>query len=597
MAAVKEPISHFDPDKPECVQRLARAVDYSWRSLEPFRKNEANFKRHYVGRHYTDKGSKVSVPDNLIEKHVNILLRALVPSTPAAFVRTGNPGLRAKRGKLELALNNLFKEIDLRSDLQAATFDAMFQCGVMKVGLNECNFASKGYLHDVGQPFADFILLGDWVHDMTARRWEAIDFCGNRFQATLDEAREFPGLGRGIIDQIAKHGGEGGMSIEPRADDIQTRKGAYEARDGRIRDYFNFWDLWLPKENLMVVLWDDGQSAVPWQSKVIAYADWNGPEHGPYRRLGFGWIPGMTMPLSPIAVMYELAMFANALARKASRQAENQKTVLGARRGSVRDAERLAAGGDLQVVPIDDPNSVKDYRFNGADPQTVQMWTQARQLYSANAGNLDVIGGISSQAETLGQERLLDRNASTRVNDMQDKVFSFVKGVMEDLAYWLYTDPITTLPLTKRAYDAEYTVLYTPEDREADFLQYEIEINPYSLQSRTPSEEFQLMTQVLMLYQQMRADAMQQGATLDVPKMLRRMSELTNFKSLDDFIMFTGETAPPESVTSVAPPRPQTVQVARPDGRAESDRLFQNMAGLMAQASGEGRNGRGSLAG
>lgn len=584
----------FDPENQEQINRLTRTVRWSRKRLKPFRRNEERFRKQYVGRFYSDDGSKTSVLVNLVEFFVNTYLRSLVPTDPATFVTVRDPRLRQAKFKLNMSLDQLIREIRLGESLRDCVFDAFFSVGLIKIGITEGSRPTQGFLHNEWQPFADPVLLRNWVHDMTAERWDQIDFAGDRYKITIDELEEVEGVNKQALKEIKDQRKMRGILTEQNNTVLGPDKKT--DRDAALRDYVEVWDLWMPKEQQIVTLFDATNDPSDVRGKAVASRDHQGPENGPYRRLGFSRVSGVTMPLSPVATLIELHEFDNALWRKASRQAQNQKTVVGARQGSVRDAQKLIQGSDMDVVSIADPNALRDFRFNGADPGTVSMARSAMQLFNQMGGNPELLAGVAAPSETLGQDRLLNANANQRLRSMQEDVMEFTTGVVKDLAWWLWTDPLIRLPATKRLPTGEQiSIVFTPEDREGDFLDYNFEVNPYSLQSRTPQEEFNLLMQILQLIQSMRPDFAAQGGFINVEKLLRLISDLTNFRSLDEFVMFT-DAAGAESLRNQAVGQPSeriAIQGPRRDGRATANRDVQDLAGIVNMI---GRNnGQGDI--
>ena len=79
----------------------------------------------------------------------------------------------------------------------------MFSIGIVKQGLASGAVGEiMGFTHNVGQPFADVVSLDDWVHDMTAKRWEQVGYAGNRYRIPLDEARELSIWSKGQREKL-----------------------------------------------------------------------------------------------------------------------------------------------------------------------------------------------------------------------------------------------------------------------------------------------------------------------------------------------------------------------------------------------------------
>jgi hypothetical protein len=582
----------FDPENQRDVSRLVTAARKSRLKLGFHRELRNKFQREYLGKNYSDKGATQSVAPNDVEQFVAVHKQLLAPSVPAAFVTVRDQALLGTRSKLELGLNHLANEIDLETTFDLVVFDALLLMAVVKVGLTEKTFRYQGYRHDTGQPFVDHILQDDWVHDYGAKSWETVEYAGDQSFEPLELLKDtYPKHADSLSRVEYTNTNEDG---DTRGDPVDRTLDGQE----RVTDYGSVWQLWLPQPNLIMVMAGDARGIRP---LVLEWMEWQGPENGPYHMLGFETVPGSTIPLSPIATVFELAKLGGALFRKSSRQAENQKTVIAARRSAAADARKLISADDMEVVTADDPTLIKDFRLNGADPQTLQMGALVRQLFSQYSGNLNLTGGLAAQSDTLGQDELLVAASSQRIKRMQKKVKKFTKGVFRDLAFWLFTDPRIELPLVKPNPGAAQGIrmTLTPEDMEGDFLDYNIDVNPYSMQARTPQEELEVLAMTFERFVlPYREDYQRQGMTINWPKLLRRVAELTNQKTIDEFLMFTGVAAPPKQ--SVGSP-PQTVRSsgAGAGGQGGNGRQFQqaggDVASMMSMISGQGSRQRETI--
>ena len=152
------------------LKRLRAAMDHGRKKLKSFRNHRFEAIKQYVGSHYSDEGAEDKVPVNLLEMAVNIYMRQLAAQAPKALVTTRHKTLKAPASTLTLAIDHLADEIDLGRTLRRAVLHSLFGLGIVKVGISATGEVEiEGFLHDVGQPFADAIGLDDWVHDMSSR--------------------------------------------------------------------------------------------------------------------------------------------------------------------------------------------------------------------------------------------------------------------------------------------------------------------------------------------------------------------------------------------------------------------------------------------
>ena len=476
------------------LTKLRRAVDYSRRQLQPFRQQRYEVIRQYVGFHYSDDGASDRVPVNLLELAINIYTQQMAARIPQVLVSTSFRQLKPSAANFELALNHLLKEIKFGETTRMAVVDALFSLGIIKTGLERRSSVEiDGYLHDVGQPFADMISLDNWVHDTTATRLDQCQFMGDRYRLPLElvkESKAFKNTDSLQATVKTAYNEDGDSKAESLSHGAQVDPDEY-------KEHVELWDIWLPLENLLITIPAEGEG------KPLRVIDWDGPETGPYHLLSFSPVPGNIMPLAPSGLWMDLHDLANRLFRKLGRQAERQKTVLGIQSGAEDDGNRIIKANDGETLRMDNPDRAREYRFGGIDQPSLAFLLQVKDLFVYLGGNLDSLGGLSPMADTLGQDQLLAQNASKRVADMQDRVIAFTKEVIGALGFYLWTDPLINLPLTKRVPGMEelsIPVTFDAESREGDFLDYNIEIEPYSMQHQSPQMKLQTLVQVFQQF-------------------------------------------------------------------------------------------------
>ncbi|MDD5011461.1 MAG: hypothetical protein PHQ00_04990 [Phycisphaerae bacterium] len=523
----------FRPSDASEISQLSKAVGYSRSQMKPFRENRSELLKEYVGAHYSDSGATDKVPVNLLELAMNIYLQRLVAQSPAVLVNTDYAKLRETAIRFELAINHLIKEIDLCKSLELAVTGAMLCMGVVKVGLNHYQIEVGGVLHDSGQPFCDFVSLDDWVHDMTVDNLENAQYEGNFYYVTEDEAEAmFP-------DKIDK-------LIPVEQQNIESKGHSISESDPKRREEFRktirLLDLWLPKQNLILQCQASDDDSDP-ISSVLRVIEWNGPERGPYHKLGFSVVESNTIPLAPAMLWRDLHELANRLFRKLGRQADREKTITTVQQGHEDDGRKINECPDGEAVVLGSTGKVEEQHYGGISAQSLGFLLTVKDLYGYLAGNLDMLGGLGPQSETLGQDQLLSASASMRVQKMQKAVYAFTAGIVEDLGYYLWNDPYITIPVTKRVKgfdDISVTVPFGPEQRENDFVEYNIKIEPYSMQYNTPEAKLQgIRTVFSEIIAPMMPIMEAQGITVDFESLFRKISKLGNLPELQDILIYS----------------------------------------------------------
>lgn len=517
-------------------------MEYSRRRLEPFRTHRHDAVREYAGAHYSDDGADDRVPINMLELAVNIYMRQLAARAPQALVTTTYRELKATAADMAVELNHRIRAMKLGDTLQEAVLNALFSIGIVKCGITQNGtIALDGQQHAVGESFAESIDLDDWVHDASAKRWDRLQFAGDRYSVALEEAKDADYYDKKVRESLTamsiKTSNEQG---DPR---INSVSGGDSVAPDEYRDRVELWDIWLPEEKKIVVL--SGESSI---EKPLAVIDWDGPDAGPYHYLSYGRVPGNMMPLAPVANLRDLHELANRLFRKLGRQAERQKTILGVGPGADQDAERVIHASDGEAIRMDSPEKVKEYSFGGPENVSLAFTLQLRDMFSYHAGNLDSLGGLSPQADTVGQEKLLDQSSSKRIADLQDRTVEFTAGVIKALAWYEWTEPIREENLQKKVpgTDIYVPVIWSAETRTGDYLDYNFNIDPYSMRHESPSEKLQTIMNVWQQYIAPFAPQMaEQGIVPNFATLLKILGQYSNTPELEDILSYAD---PPEPV-------------------------------------------------
>jgi len=499
--------------------------------MAEYRRHRNNAVREFVGHHYAapGDGSSHRMPLNLLELFINIMTQHLAAVAPRAAIRERFPDHRPGAVKLEESLWRLAQDIRLGDSLETVVQDGLFGVGCIKTGLEpKAQVEFMGFLHDVGQPFADAVDLDDLVIDMASNELERVSYIGNDYWVPYEAAMESKVWDRGRLAKLQPD--ERRVIDEQGEEQIWGISGKDEPQGREYKEQIALRDLWLPLDNLLITLPKYQETDKPLRER-----EWSGPEHGPYRLLTFNKVPGNLLPLPPVAMLRDLNELINSLLRKERKQAERQKTVLGYRAESAEDAERIKNAEDGEAFLMDNPEGAREFKFGGIDQANLAFTVFCKDLYTYVAGNLDMLGGLGPQSQTVGQDKLLAANSSRRLARMQQKVFEFDQGVLRDLAYYIWNDPLLDMAIEKHGppgSDIRIPTRFTPEDRQGEFLDYEITIEPYSLQYLSPQERLstmvQLVTQVIM---PLLPTAQDPNSPLDIVALIRQIGKLANLES------------------------------------------------------------------
>jgi hypothetical protein len=519
------------------VDRLRDSMSWSAKQMMPFREQYVNSVGHYAGSRYGDQVNVDKTPVNLLRMAVEIWIRQLISQTPRALVLTRSNEMKVAGYELELALNFLMEKIRFGDNMAEVVRSAVFLLGAMKVGLSSQYMPhGSGYSSEGGQPYAEPILLEDFLYDFNARRQEEWDWCANRYRMPYDLVMDNPDYSKRARDRLSP--------TTERMSDDSPDSGSSETTSSlssgnaitktEYRKHVELWDVWIPGDNLFVT--------IPLQHGLepLMVREWEGPEHGPYHLLAFSKVPGNIMPSAPAQHLFDLQELLTQLFNKLGRQAKRQKTITVASGQAVADgtAQRVMDAEDGQVLHTSHIDSVKEMNYGKVDPANLSFVVYLKELFSYMAGNLDAMGGLSQQGDTLGQEQLLVQSSSQMLQDMQAKVVTFTSEVIKDLSWYLYTDPFIELPLSKTIESfGEIPFIWGPGNRKHDFFGYDFRVEPYSLQHKGPQQRLstimQVVTQVLLpLAPQMS----EWGLSLNLRKFVELVAKYSDLPELQELV-------------------------------------------------------------
>lgn len=522
--------------------RLSEAIMFSRRKMQPFRENRLRAIRQYVGTNYSENGADDKVPINLLEQAINIYRRMVAANRPQVLVRSKNADLKAESSDFEAVINHHLDEMGFEETLQRWVLDSMFGLGVVKVGLTPGRAGEiDGFTHDVGQVFVDNVDFEDFCFDMTAKRWDQVQFCGNRYTLPYEMAMDMKLFGKKELTPnpyVASTNEQG----DERVNTLQT--GGETMGTEQYMPVIELWDVWLPYENVIVTVQADEHAGGFYNNEPLQVIDWAGPEVGPYHLLSMGDVPGNIMPLSPASLLIDLHELVNRLFRKLGRQAERQKTLTVVAGGAEEDGRRIVNASDGDTILSDRPEATREMKFGGVDSPSLAFMIQLKDMFSYLGGNLDSLGGLAPSAKSGKHDSLLRQSASVRIDDMQARTTNAVRKVVESVADYLYYDPAPSTRVYRDIPNSDLSVKvdFNPDIREGDLLDYAIDIAPYSLQSRSPGERLtainELMTGVIMPMSQ---QLQQRGIVPDMDRYMEivskysHMSEIAEILKIADF--------------------------------------------------------------
>lgn len=587
----------MNPRNKDEFRRLTNAVKESFRKMQPFRERRKELLTAFVGSEYSDDGEAKKVYLHLLTMAVNIYVRNLVVRAPCALVTTPHRELRPMAANFALACKDAAEEVDLGGVLRQCATDALFSPrAVVKIGLE---FLGKdkyqGVDVDVTRSFVRKVSFDDYVIDMSARSAGRPAFEGDRYYLGKAEfKRRFPGAWEtlGVTESTLGMQNAGG---EDRAEALSHSQGV---GDDDLKGRVAMWDVYLPDDGL-VVTWAENH-----EDKPLDVIELDAPEEGLYRGVWFTNVPDNAMAMPPLAALKNIHNLANSMFRRLASQAQKQKRVVGF--SDEESATRFSAAHDGEGV-FWNGQKPEQIEIGGIDQVVLAAFIQVKDLFSWTAGNLDSLGGLSPMAETAKQDEMLSHSANAMLADMQDAMTEFARSIFRQVAWYEWTDPIRVRSLQKEIPGTgEFLpVSWTPEARQGDFIDFNFNINPYSMRDDGPGQKIRKLEQVLLqFYGPMQPFFQMQGLTVDVRRLNELIADYSNLPELGQLIVAadpnamqpTGEGPKGTPVPSTKPMQTKRVyeRVNRPGAtRAGKDAaLMQTLLGGEVQPSVAAAAGR-----
>jgi hypothetical protein len=561
------------------INKLDESVKWSLRKLEKFRETTTKAVKQYVGSHYGEGGANRKVPVNLLELATTIYVRLLAARAPKCNITAADTRLQPFAADLELVVNQIPREIGLDRTIQRAVVDAMFGIGVVKVGLRNASEDPK-----VGdEPFVSLVRTEDYFCDMSAHSWDEVQYEGNDYWMDVETAKAVFGVDLNAED-------------DNNVNDVgQTSTRSISAEDTSIPlfDRVLLRDVYIFRTGHLITY--DTRT-----NKVLRDVAWDGPEGSPYVHLGFNYVPSNLMPLPPVQLWLDLHELANGVFRKLANQATRKKTLTVFQGGTDEDVHRFKDAADGEAIRSN--AKPEDLSVGGVDGGNLAFFIQTKDLYNILAGNIDALGGLSPQADTAAQEKLIGEASSARLKHMGDQVVEFAREIFRRLAWYAWTDPVRERVLRKpigRNTGITVPVHWTPETRDGDFLDYNLDIDVFSMRDDSPSTRVEklmlILERVVAPFQQ---QLMEQGGYVDMRALLTFIGENTNMPNLPNFIRFQemGMEASrpiagnprPEYISTKSPVTHRTYERVNRPGATRHGRdaaLMQTLLGGKAQAS------------
>ncbi len=561
--------------------RLLDSIKWSNLQLEFQKKKRIGAIRQFSGYHYSESSANRRILAPFLKLAVSIYVRLLAARAPRVLITTKKRQLKSTAANLELAVNEIPKEIKLQETLRDLVLEALFSFGVAKVGVA---FSSELMGHRIGTSFVDVVTLDDLIIDMTAKNLSQIQYIGNKYwmnhenviDGSLFSKKKTSGIEPDSYTNIGQDGSEEAGSItQDESAKIYKKKNLLA-------------DVWLPEENVFATY------AVKSKRRLEDFR-WKGPELGPYHVLGFDKVPGNLLPVPPVSIWRDLHELGNTLYRKLADQADSQKTVLGFTGGSEEGATNFKGARDGDGITYRGQKPEK-LTAGGVEPTTLAFFMNIRDLFSYFANNMDSLGGLGAQSETVGQDKLISSASSAQLRDMSSQVINFSKDIFRSLGYYEWNELIRTRELERPIPGTSMSIVvpWNRDSRQGTFDMYDLDIDIFSMQDDSPTVKLQKLGIIMQQYIIPLMPMIQQaGGSINVKSVLESVAKYSDFPEIAEFVTFAsgfstdevGNKATSESIPTNTTKTYERVNRPGATDRGKSQILQQTLLGGRPQAS------------
>jgi hypothetical protein len=520
--------------------KIQNVVKRGFERVQRYRKARSMFLREYTGQYYRDEqGMSGDEPINLIFQTVKTYVPNMITQNPITDVSTEYMVYKGYADMLGLATDKTVVDIKLKDSLRAWVVSAIFSFGIMKVSLaaSDNMIVDGDHNIDPGQVYAEVVDLDDFVFDPVCTDLRKSTFFGNRVRVPRQTLLDDPSYDKKLVMKLPVSK----VSSSDRAESM-TKRNTAVSETYTLQDYVDVVELWIPEANALVTISDPQQIILDGYLRTV---DYHGPSEGPYVFLNYSPpVPGNPLPVAPVSLWYDLHMIANRTFKRMMDQADRQKDILAYSPAFADEAQDILDAEDGDSVAVSDPNAAQVMSFGGANNQNEHMVNQMQMWFNYVAENPDQMAGNMSKAtkgskETATRTQAMQSNMSVGLGDAQNITTDATAEVTKRIAWYLHTDPLIELPLTKRTTGGEFQqIVLTPEQRQGDFLAYTFKIRAKSMVPTDPVTRARLMTEFATNIMPNVINAANIAMTMMVPFNVRRcITDLAEQQGLTADIM------------------------------------------------------------
>ncbi len=469
-------------------QKIQMAVKRGFERMKRYRRARAMFIKEFVGSYYRNvQGLTGDEPINLIFHTIRTIVPNLVMKNPVNELITRFTPQKMYGELLGLAIDETEREINLKKTLRAWVVSAIFAFGILKTGV-----AASGEMLqfgntkiDPGQIYTLLVDLDDFVFDPVCTDIDKSAFLGSRIRIPRQLLLDTDGYNRDLVMKLPR----ARFNTNNRVEDL-TKQSMSTMEMFTLQDFVDVVELWVPEANALVTIPDPDQITF---DDYLRLTDYYGPIEGPFTLLSFTPpVPNNPFPVAPVSLWYDIHKIANRMFKKIMDQADRQKDILLYNPAQTDEAQDILESKDGDSIASADPKGIEVKSFGGQNRNNEVMLSELQVWYNYISGNPDQMAGNIPQGqrgkETATRSQILQSNANISIEDARDLLYDGAADVGRKIGWYLHTDPLINIPLTKRITGGKQVQLWlTPEQRQGDFLKFIFKIRQRSMSRLDPA--------------------------------------------------------------------------------------------------------------
>jgi hypothetical protein len=526
-------------------ERLPRAFEHSFQELRKYSQVRDSTIRAYLGisRHTPEwdwyggganKKYEKSLPKgNLLQTAALSMQIALAYGEPEVLCTARNPDHYGMAFKLDPALNRMGKLLNLGDTARMIAADSFFGYGIYKVGVGRLPLSARAATGLSIGPCIWRVSQDDYIYDITAGHRDQCVFESDVYTMPVEDA----------IEQWPEHADRlQAMTDTDRLDSQHVLSRPSQMNAPELKVYLV--DVYFPGSQCVCTWPIRHQSFGELANEPIGWQEYNGHWSGVYEVLNHLYSPDELVPVAQAESSKALHFLFNDLMEATANQARTAKVNPIYQAGADKDMKRIWDAADRYPVSVIDPSRFSTFEIPGPSQSQTSYMAAVMQLFKQMTPTMDE----PQRAPTATQGTQVRETTNAIVGEARRKAHRSLQLVNYKLGDLLISDSNLVLPATKPVMPGSKVMVdatWNPphkEPRVGKIDDFEISIEPYPTQPRSPEERLALIfTLIERITAVMQARAM--GSPINVEKLLGIMARYSGVPEINELFE---ELAPAE---------------------------------------------------